>query len=136
MSDESLDHIPPENLRLCLSVAHKECDVLRFILAWCGRRLSRQDRLEVARMVREKVVKDGREEEREALAEAHKMLVKFADLVREVIEGPTPEDWYMRADTLAEHAMEFDPPTEAATLVELRNLKEFADGFFDERRSA
>lgn len=125
MSDPRFDHIPDCNLRGCLVITENECDVLRHIIAWCGPRLSRDDRLAVAKMVREKVIKDGREEEREALQDAHAMLVKFAALVREMTEGDAASDWHMRAETLANHAMEFDPPTKEATLVELRNLKEF-----------
>jgi hypothetical protein len=109
------------------------CDLensnLRKCLAWAGARLSIEDRLTLASMIRGPIttkggiVEDGREEDRRDLIECEKLLRRMTDHVQSAIDTKTLlPGWWLDADNLCNRAREWEPKLQEPTLHEVRQL--------------
>lgn len=107
---------------------------LRKCLAWAGKFLSPQQRAELRAMI-ERPIQDGgvvKDSSDDAYAETHeieRLCVKAAGVLREAVETDDlvallESNWSARADDLASKLMEYDPPTQEASLAEIRNFNE------------
>ena len=109
---------------------------LRKCLAWAGRLLAADQRVTLRGMIERPiqdggVVEDSSDDARKEIQEITRLCVKAAGILREAVETDDPvalinSSWSARADDLASKLMEFDPPTNEATLAEIRNCSAVA----------
>ena len=131
-------------LKIDYDLCEAENSNLRRCLAWCGKHLTQAQKAELAAMIRQPIAKggvlnDNAEDEHEHIIELKRLAVKAAGMLEEIIKLPTmavsdtritirvPQDWFAKADDLANKLMEYDPPTPEASLADIRNTQAISD---------
>lgn len=105
---------------------------LRRCLAWAGKLLTHEQRLELAKMIKGPIVEGGvvlddHEAQMEEYQQFKRDCVEAANMLRVVIETTKLEtleknNWFGRAEALATRLMSYDPPADES-LLSIRNEK-------------
>lgn len=122
----------------CYDLCELENSNLRKCLAWAGKHLTPDQRIELALMIRRPldaggIVEDGTEQDWEYIREMKRLCVRAAELLNQAVDkvhtGPNlikaldKTNWFSHAGDVANRLMEFDPPAPEASLAEIRNVE-------------
>lgn len=114
-------------LRSCLSLSEQENTKARKIIIWCAERLPIEDRRTLVRKVREDILPDIAEDDREETLGLHKAIDRISEHIdcAMALKGHPPEIWYQQLDALANELRGYLPKKPLPlTLHEIRNWRD------------